>query len=165
MSEQGVQDGTEHPPLRDPCVEDQRGRCVVIYLRKFRIQLQRELFCPMVLRLVISFEGTLAMLGIFLTTHSAVLIEDVPFNEEDIQNPPYIIYDLYNQVGYSCFIAAGIYMLVMQGSFVNVLELILAAVAVLFFSTFLPIVLLSVPNNVCTVFNAVTMLCCHVLMP
>jgi hypothetical protein len=28
------------------------------------------------------------------------------------QNPPHIIYDLYNQVGYNCFIAAGIYMLI-----------------------------------------------------
>uniref|UniRef100_A0A8C7TYS8 Uncharacterized protein n=1 Tax=Oncorhynchus mykiss TaxID=8022 RepID=A0A8C7TYS8_ONCMY len=53
-----------------------------------------------------------AMLGIFFTTHSAVLIEDVPFNEEDMhndQNPPHIIYDLYNQVGYNCFIAVCLY--------------------------------------------------------
>ena len=31
MSEQGVQEGTEHAPLGGPCVEDQRGRCVVTY--------------------------------------------------------------------------------------------------------------------------------------
>ena len=31
MREQGVQEGTEHAPLRGPRVEDQRGRCVVIY--------------------------------------------------------------------------------------------------------------------------------------
>ena len=31
MGEQGVQEGTEHAPLRGPCVDDQRDRCVVIY--------------------------------------------------------------------------------------------------------------------------------------
>ena len=31
MSEQGVQEVTEHLPLRYPCVEDQRGGCVVTY--------------------------------------------------------------------------------------------------------------------------------------
>ena len=31
MSEQGVQEGTEHAPLRGRCVEDQRGTCVVTY--------------------------------------------------------------------------------------------------------------------------------------
>ena len=31
MSEQGVQEGTENAPLRDPCVEDQHGGCVVTY--------------------------------------------------------------------------------------------------------------------------------------
>ncbi|XP_016140391.1 ribonuclease kappa-A [Sinocyclocheilus grahami] len=62
--------------------------------------------------LVLSIWGVvmLAMLGIFFTTHSAVLIEDVPFTEEDfkgeaLQN----IYKLYNQVGYNCFIAAVLY--------------------------------------------------------
>jgi hypothetical protein len=29
MSEQGVQEGTEHAPLRGPRVEDQHGECVV----------------------------------------------------------------------------------------------------------------------------------------
>jgi hypothetical protein len=28
----GVQDGTKHPSLMSPSVEDQRGRCVVAYL-------------------------------------------------------------------------------------------------------------------------------------
>ena len=31
MNEQDVQGGTEHAHLRGPCVEDQRGRCVVTY--------------------------------------------------------------------------------------------------------------------------------------
>ena len=31
MSEHGVQEGTEHAPLRGPRVEDQRGGCVVTY--------------------------------------------------------------------------------------------------------------------------------------
>jgi hypothetical protein len=31
MSEQGVQEGTEHAPLRCPCVEDQCSGCVVTY--------------------------------------------------------------------------------------------------------------------------------------
>jgi hypothetical protein len=38
MSEQGVQEGTEHAPLRGPCVEDQRGGCVVTYPYQSRIQ-------------------------------------------------------------------------------------------------------------------------------
>ena len=31
MGEQGLQEGTEHAPLRGPRVEDQRGRCVLTY--------------------------------------------------------------------------------------------------------------------------------------
>ena len=31
MGEQGIQEGTDHAPLRGPRVEDQRGRCVVTY--------------------------------------------------------------------------------------------------------------------------------------
>lgn len=53
-----------------------------------------------------------AMLGIFFSAKSAVLIEDVPFTEEDIRNdtnPPQAIYSLYNQVAINCFIAAAIY--------------------------------------------------------
>uniref|UniRef100_A0A8C1G4E9 Ribonuclease, RNase K a n=3 Tax=Cyprinus carpio TaxID=7962 RepID=A0A8C1G4E9_CYPCA len=64
--------------------------------------------------LVLSIWGVimLAMLGIFFTTHSAVLIEDVPFTEKDMEDGPTAlqnIYNLYNQVGYNCFIAAAIY--------------------------------------------------------
>ena len=32
VCEQGVQEGTKHAPLRGPSVEDQRDRCVVVYL-------------------------------------------------------------------------------------------------------------------------------------
>ncbi|KAL4631398.1 ribonuclease kappa-B [Arapaima gigas] len=67
--------------------------------------------------IVISIWGVvmLVLLGIFFTIHSGVLIEDVPFTEEDMQkdlNSPQAIYTLYNQVGYNCFIAAGIYVLI-----------------------------------------------------
>uniref|UniRef100_A0AAZ3PH76 Uncharacterized protein n=1 Tax=Oncorhynchus tshawytscha TaxID=74940 RepID=A0AAZ3PH76_ONCTS len=52
--------------------------------------------------IVISIWGVimLVMLGIFFSAKSAVLIEDVPFTEEDIRNdknPPGTIYGLYNQ--------------------------------------------------------------------
>ncbi|KAG9341630.1 hypothetical protein AGOR_G00076890 [Albula goreensis] len=75
--------------------------------------------------IVISIWGVimLAMLGIFFSTHAAVLIEDVPFTEEDMLNdgnPPQTIYGLYNQVGYNCFIAAGIYVVVGMISFCQV---------------------------------------------
>lgn len=54
----------------------------------------------------------LAMLGIFFTTHSAVLIEDVPVPEDIHRDTnPQRIYDLYNKVGYNCFIAAAVYIL------------------------------------------------------
>jgi hypothetical protein len=69
MVEQGVQEGTEHTPLRGPCVEDLRGSCVVTFpyhlggqpVRKSRIQLQREGFSPRVLSLLMSFEGTMVL--------------------------------------------------------------------------------------------------------
>ncbi|KAA0723201.1 Ribonuclease kappa-A [Triplophysa tibetana] len=75
--------------------------------------------------LVLSIWGVvmLAMLGIFFTTHSAVLIEDVPFTEEDIHNqqsPLQGVYDLYNKVGYNCFIAAAIYVAIGLLSFCQV---------------------------------------------
>ncbi|XP_051507077.1 ribonuclease kappa-A-like [Myxocyprinus asiaticus] len=75
--------------------------------------------------LVLSIWGVimLAMLGIFFTTHSAVLIEDVPFTEEDMHNPETAlqdIYKLYNQVGYNCFIAAAIYVFIGFLSFCQV---------------------------------------------
>ena len=68
MGEQGVQEGTKYKPLRGPSVEDQRGRHVVAYpyhlgqsVRKSRIQLQREVFSPRVLSLVMSFVGTMVL--------------------------------------------------------------------------------------------------------
>ncbi|CAL9685006.1 unnamed protein product [Knipowitschia caucasica] len=67
--------------------------------------------------IVISIWGVimLAMLGIFFSAKSAILIEDVPFTEKDIQDdkePPGNIYRLYSQVAVNCFIAAGIYVAV-----------------------------------------------------
>ena len=68
VGEQGVQERTKHAPLRGPHVEGQCGGCVVVYLhhlgqpvRKSRIQLQRELFSPRVLSLVMSLEGTMVL--------------------------------------------------------------------------------------------------------
>ncbi|KAI5630510.1 ribonuclease kappa-A [Silurus asotus] len=63
--------------------------------------------------LVLSMWGVimLAMLGIFFSVHSAGLIEDVPLKEDDyhqIQD----VYAVYNNVGYNCFIAAGIYVVI-----------------------------------------------------
>ncbi|CAM5179093.1 unnamed protein product [Eretmochelys imbricata] len=51
------------------------------------------------------------LLGIFFNVHSAVLIEDVPFTEEDFKGGPEKIHHLYEQVSYNCFIAAGLYVL------------------------------------------------------
>ncbi|KPP69573.1 ribonuclease kappa-B-like [Scleropages formosus] len=67
--------------------------------------------------IVISIWGVimLALLGIFFNVHSGVLIEDVPFTEEDIQkdsSSPQAIYALYDQVGYNCYIAAAIYVFI-----------------------------------------------------
>ncbi|XP_030636400.1 ribonuclease kappa-A [Chanos chanos] len=75
--------------------------------------------------LVLSIWGVimLAMLGIFFTTHSAVLIEDVPITEEDMHNqanPLQAVYGLYDQVGYNCFIAAAIYVAVGLLSFCQI---------------------------------------------
>ena len=63
MSEQGVQEGTVHSPLRGPCVEDQRGGCLVTYPYHLgaRIQLQWEVFSPRVLSLVMNFEGSMVL--------------------------------------------------------------------------------------------------------
>eukprot|EP00066_Takifugu_rubripes_P011043 XP_003979396.2 PREDICTED: ribonuclease kappa-B-like [Takifugu rubripes] len=71
----------------------------------------------MLLMLTLNYSYALfqAMLGIFFSAKSAVLIEDVPFTEEDIRNdktPPQNIHNLYNQVGINCFIAAAIYVVV-----------------------------------------------------
>jgi hypothetical protein len=65
MSEQGVQEGTEHAPhvLRISVADvllptlTTWGRPV----RKSRIQLQREVFSPRVLSLVMRFEGTMVL--------------------------------------------------------------------------------------------------------
>nr|XP_039331903.1 ribonuclease kappa isoform X1 [Saimiri boliviensis boliviensis] len=62
----------------------------------------------------------LIMLGIFFNVHSAVLIEDVPFTEKDFENGPQNIYNLYEQVSYNCFIAAGLYLLLGGFSFCQV---------------------------------------------
>ncbi|XP_069502681.1 ribonuclease kappa-like [Ambystoma mexicanum] len=61
----------------------------------------------------------LILLGIFFNMHSAVLIEDVPFTEKDFEDerPPEIIYHLYEQVSYNCFIAAGLYVVLGTFSF------------------------------------------------
>lgn len=53
----------------------------------------------------------LALLGIFFNMHSAVLIEDVPYTEDDFKDGPERLYRLYEQVGYNCFIAAALYLL------------------------------------------------------
>ncbi|MBZ3870510.1 Chromatin complexes subunit BAP18 [Sciurus carolinensis] len=62
----------------------------------------------------------LIMLGIFFNVHSAVLIEDVPLTEKDFENGPQNIYNLYEQVSYNCFIAAGLYLLLGGFSFCQV---------------------------------------------
>ena len=68
VGEQRIQEGTKHAALRGRRVEDPRGRCVVAYpyhlgeaVRKSRIQLQREVFSPRVLSLVMSSEGTMVL--------------------------------------------------------------------------------------------------------
>ncbi|XP_066065065.1 ribonuclease kappa [Chamaea fasciata] len=63
--------------------------------------------------LVLSAWGVvmLVLLGIFFNVHSAVLIEDVPFTEEDFKDGPERLYALFERVSYNCFIAAGLYAL------------------------------------------------------
>ncbi|XP_004080052.1 ribonuclease kappa-A isoform X1 [Oryzias latipes] len=63
----------------------------------------------------LNYQDLQALLGIFFITHSAGLIEDLPLQKEDLfpdPNPPQRVYDLYNQVGYNCFIAAAVYVAV-----------------------------------------------------
>ena len=63
VGDQGVLEGTKHAPLKGPRVEDQRGMCCCLptlttwgrSVKKSRIQLQREVFSPRVLSLVMSF--------------------------------------------------------------------------------------------------------------
>ena len=68
IGEQGVQEGTEYAPMRGHHVQDQHGRCVGTYpyhlgrpVSKSKIQLQREVFSPRVLSLLMSFEGTMVL--------------------------------------------------------------------------------------------------------
>ncbi|XP_067828238.1 LOW QUALITY PROTEIN: ribonuclease kappa-A [Heptranchias perlo] len=74
--------------------------------------------------IVLSIWGVimLALLGIFFNVHSAVLIEDIPFTEEDFEDKdaPQRIYRLYEQVSYNCFIAAGIYIVLGGFSFCQI---------------------------------------------
>ena len=65
MSEQGVQEGTEHAPPRGPWLRISVADVLLPFfttwgrpIRKSRIQLQREVFSPRVLNLVIHLEGT-----------------------------------------------------------------------------------------------------------
>jgi hypothetical protein len=68
MSEQGVQEGTEHAPLKGPRVEDQHGGRVVTYpyhlgaaRKEVQDQVSGEVFSPRVLSLGMSFEGTILL--------------------------------------------------------------------------------------------------------
>ena len=68
MSEQGVQEGTEHARRRGPMLRISVADVLLPTLttwgrpvRKSRIQLQREVFSPRVLSLVRSFEGTMML--------------------------------------------------------------------------------------------------------
>ncbi|XP_062903665.1 ribonuclease kappa-A [Mobula hypostoma] len=73
--------------------------------------------------IVLSIWGVimLALLGVFFNIHSAVLIEDVPFTEEDfVEKSPARIYRLYEQVSYNCFIAAAIYIVLGGFSFCQI---------------------------------------------
>ena len=68
VGEQGVQEGTKHAPLKGPVL---RATMVYVLLptlttwgrpvMKSRIQLQREVFSPKDLSLVMSFEGTMVL--------------------------------------------------------------------------------------------------------
>jgi hypothetical protein len=68
MSEQGVQEGTEHAPLRGPGLRISMADVLLPILttwgwpiRKSMIQLQREGFSPRILSLVMSFERTMVL--------------------------------------------------------------------------------------------------------
>ena len=68
MGEQGVEEGTEHATLRGPVLRISVADVLLPSLttwgqpvRKSRIQLQREVFCPRVLSLLMSFEVTLVL--------------------------------------------------------------------------------------------------------
>ena len=68
MGEQGVQQGTKHKPLRGPVLRISVAYVLLPTLttwgrlvRKSMIQMQREVFSPRVLSLVMSFEGTIVL--------------------------------------------------------------------------------------------------------
>ena len=67
MSEQGVQKGADHAPLKGPCVEEQRCRCVVTYPYHLGVAPQEvhnlvaEVFSPRVLSLLMSFDCTMVL--------------------------------------------------------------------------------------------------------
>ena len=68
MGEQGVQEGTKYTPLRAPVLMISMADVLLPTLttwgwpiRKARIQLQREVFSPRVLKLVMSFVGTMVL--------------------------------------------------------------------------------------------------------
>jgi hypothetical protein len=68
MSEQGVQEGTEHAPLTGPMLRISVADVLLPTfttwgqpIRKSRIQLQRTVLSPKVLSLVMSFEGTVGL--------------------------------------------------------------------------------------------------------
>ena len=87
MGEQGVREKIKHAPLRGLRVEGQCGGCVVAYahhlgvtVRKTRIQLQREVFSPRVLSLVLSLEDSSFMFSCHMHKFS-----EMPFLQT--QNP------------------------------------------------------------------------------
>jgi hypothetical protein len=86
MGQQGAQEGTKHTCLRGPSVEGQCSRHVVAYpyhlgqpVRKSRIQLQREVFSPRFLSLVMSFVATMVLNAELLSMNSTHI--GVPFGQ------------------------------------------------------------------------------------
>jgi hypothetical protein len=61
VGEQGVQEGTEHAPLRGPVLRFRMGDVLLQPIRKSGIQLQKEVFSPRVLSLVMSFEDSMVL--------------------------------------------------------------------------------------------------------
>jgi hypothetical protein len=64
VGEQGVQEGTKNAPLRGPRVEDVLLPTLTTWgwpFKKSRIQFQREVYSPRVLRLVMNFVGTMVL--------------------------------------------------------------------------------------------------------
>jgi hypothetical protein len=63
VGEQGVQEGTEHTSLKTPVLRISVADVLLptLTVRKSGIQLQREVFSPRVLSLVMSFVGTMML--------------------------------------------------------------------------------------------------------